>query len=421
MSRGRPRAPIRVLVADDDPALLASIASLLEDESSFELVATAADADEAIALAIRLRPDVALVDVRMPGGGGPRATSEILAGTPETAVIALSADGDRDSVLRMIAAGSSGYILKGGSAREILEALERAAHRESLLSGGVTGHVLTRLSGQLRTDAQESERRAAQQNLVNAALEDGGIEMYFQPVVRLVDGRPVGYEALARFTSDPRRPPNLWFSDAQDVGMRAELELSAIERALSHIDQIPFGNWLSLNASPDLVSAGTLDDALGEVDASRVVLEVTEDAPIDDYDRFAAGLLGLRSRGLRLAVDDAGAGFASLRHILRLAPDIIKLDRTLIDDVDSSRASRAMAAAFVSFAGEVDTTVLAEGIEHPAARDAARPGRDPRTGLPDRPTGPARVTPRGPRRRLSRHAYSFTGVREGNRHGGCVP
>lgn len=365
MSTSSHRTPVRVLVADDDPALLDSIASLLEDESSFELVGTAADAEQAIALALRLRPDVALIDVRMPAGGGPRATTEIIAGAPETAVIALSADGDRDSVLRMIAAGSSGYILKGGSAREILEALERAAHRESLLSGGVTGHVLTRLSSQLRGDEQESARHSEQVVRVRAALEDGGIEMVFQPVVRLADGKQVGHEALARFTPEPRRPPNLWFADAQEVGMRAELEVSAIERALSHMDRVPSGGWLSLNASPDLVTSGLLDDALCDVDATRVVLEVTEDAPIDDYDRFAAGLLGLRSRGLRLAVDDAGAGFASLRHILRLAPDIIKIDRTLIDDVDSSRASRAMAAAFVSFAGEVDTTVLAEGIERP--------------------------------------------------------
>ena len=296
-------------------------------------------------------------------GGGPHAASEICAGSPETAVVALSADGDRDSVMRMIAAGSSGYILKGGSAQEIIEALERAARRESTLSGGVTGHVLARLSDQLQAGERELEERALKQTRVRAALENGALNMVFQPIVKLADSRPVGYEALARFGLEPKRSPDVWFREAGDVAMREELELGAISRALAALPSIQQDRWLSLNASPELVSSGALARALDGHDCSRLVLEVTEEAPIDDYDAFAAGLLELRSSGLRLAVDDAGAGFASLRHILRLAPDVIKLDRTLIDDVDTSRASRALAAAFVSFAREVGSLVLAEGIE----------------------------------------------------------
>ncbi len=353
---------VRVLVADDDRALLESIAGLLEEESQFELVATASDAHQAIALALEHRPDVALIDVRMPGGGA-YAASQICAGSPQTAVVALSADGDRDSVMRMIAAGSSGYILKGGTAREIIDALERAARRESTLSGGVTGHVLTRLTDELQAGERALEEHARKQARVRAALEDGALRMVFQPIVHLPDSRPVGYEALARFGLEPKRSPDIWFREAGEVAMREELEVGAIARALTALPDVPQDRWLSLNAAPELVISGALARVLEGHDCSRLVLEVTEEAPIEDYDAFAAGLLELRSRGLRLAVDDAGAGFASLRHILRLAPDVIKLDRTLIDQVDTSRASRALAAAFVSFAREVGSLVLAEGIE----------------------------------------------------------
>jgi len=353
---------VRVLVADDDHALLESIAGLLAEEGQFELVATASHAHEAIVLALEHQPDVALIDVRMPGGG-PYTASQIRAGSPETAVVALSADGDRDSVMRMIAAGSSGYIMKGGTAREIIEALERAARRESTLSGDVTGPLPARLNGHLRAGERELEERARKQARVRAALDDGALSMVFQPIVHLADSRPVGYEALARFGLEPNRAPDEWFLEAGEVSMREELEVGAIARALVALPYIPQDRWLSVNAAPDVVISGALARALEGHDCSRLVLEIAEAAVIEDDDALAAVLPELRSSGLRLAVDDAGAGFASLRHILRLAPDLIKLDRTLIDAVDTSRASRALVAAFVSFAQEVGSLVLAEGIE----------------------------------------------------------
>ena len=294
MSERAPPPVVRVLLADDDEVLLNAIAGLLEEEGRFELVATATDAEQAIALALQHRPDVALIDVRMPGGG-PHAASEICAGAPETAVVALSADGDRESVMRMIAAGSSGYILKGGSAQEIIEALERAGRRESTLSGGVTGHVLARLTDQLQAGEREREDRAAKQARARAALDGGSLSMVFQPIVRLADSRPVGYEALARFNMEPRRPPDVWFAEAGEVAMRQELEAGAISRALDAFPAVPQGRWLSLNAAPELVTSGALATLLEGQDCSRLVLEVTEEAPIDDYDAFAAGLLALRS------------------------------------------------------------------------------------------------------------------------------
>jgi EAL domain-containing protein (putative c-di-GMP-specific phosphodiesterase class I) len=113
------------------------------------------------------------------------------------------------------------------------------------------------------------------------------------------------------------------------------------------------------------------------VPAERVVVEITEHAPIANYDTFNEGLAAVRALGVRLAIDDAGAGFASLRHILQLRPELIKLDTTLIAAIESDRSQQALAAGIISFADGIGATVVAEGIEHAAALDALR-----RLGVP---------------------------------------
>jgi EAL domain-containing protein (putative c-di-GMP-specific phosphodiesterase class I)/DNA-binding NarL/FixJ family response regulator len=351
------------LIADDEPTIVASLAGLIEDEAGLELVATAGNAEEAIALAVRHRPDVALIDVRMPAGGGPRATREIVSRVPETAVVALSANGDRDSVFRMLEAGALGYLVKGRGASELIETIEKTARRESALSAEVTRHVVSKLSRELRSERVEVQRRAEIDSRVQAAIDGAALRMVFQPILTLTDGRTVGYEALARFLLEPYLAPDRWFADAEEVGRRMELEVEAIRRAITVLPSLPSRSLLSLNTSPATLVSGSVAEALTGLDLSRVVLEVTEHAPIDDYGEFTAALEDMRDHGLRLAVDDAGAGFASLRHILMLGPDVIKLDRTLIEHVESDRHSRALTTAFVGFAREMEATVLAEGIE----------------------------------------------------------
>jgi EAL domain-containing protein (putative c-di-GMP-specific phosphodiesterase class I) len=99
------------------------------------------------------------------------------------------------------------------------------------------------------------------------------------------------------------------------------------------------------------------------VDAARVVVEITEHEAIEDYESLLPRLADLRARGVRVAIDDAGAGFASLRHTLRIAPDIVKLDISLTRDIGTDRGRQALASALVSFADEMRMTVVAEGIE----------------------------------------------------------
>jgi EAL domain-containing protein (putative c-di-GMP-specific phosphodiesterase class I) len=170
-------------------------------------------------------------------------------------------------------------------------------------------------------------------------------------------------EALSRFDIPPKRGPERWFAESSEVGLRRELELAAVQKALEQLPLVPADMYLSVNVSPETLTAAPLRKLVEAVDGERIVVEVTEHAPIDDYERLGAAIGRLRDRGVRLAIDDAGAGFASLRHILRLAPDFIKLDRTLIAGIETDRSRQALAAGLISFAAKIDATIVAEGIE----------------------------------------------------------
>jgi EAL domain-containing protein (putative c-di-GMP-specific phosphodiesterase class I) len=187
------------------------------------------------------------------------------------------------------------------------------------------------------------------------------IEPVFQPIVALESGEAVGWEALSRFRAVPIRPPQRWFADAERAGLRTELELAAARKAIAEFRTANLSGYLALNISP-----GTLRHAEAlrlELGGHPLVLELTEHTAIDDYDQLAPCLARLRAAGALIAVDDAGAGFASLRHVLQLSPDIIKLDMALIRDIDRDRRRRALARGLIGFAGELGTAIVAEGIE----------------------------------------------------------
>jgi EAL domain-containing protein (putative c-di-GMP-specific phosphodiesterase class I) len=217
------------------------------------------------------------------------------------------------------------------------------------------------VADQLDRDQLESEKRRLEWSRIRSILELDSIDVEFQPVFDLLDCSIVSLEALARFWTEPMRSPSVWFAEANEVGLGAELELAAIRSALQRIDEFPEGVALALNVSP----ATALDPRFCELllgVAERIVIEITEHAQVDDYDALAAALAPLRERGAQLAIDDVGAGFANLRHILRLAPDIVKLDLSLTQEISRDPARRALATSLVGFAGGVGARIVAEGI-----------------------------------------------------------
>jgi PAS domain S-box-containing protein len=153
---------IRVLVAEDEEALRAAICDLISGEDGLELAAMASSADEAIAQAETLKPDVALLDVRMPGGGGPRAAREISSVSPDTRSIALSAYDDRSNVLEMLRSGAVGYLVKGDSPDAIVDAIRRVSDGHAILSTSIIAELVGGISRDLeeRTDANEVVSRS---------------------------------------------------------------------------------------------------------------------------------------------------------------------------------------------------------------------------------------------------------------------
>jgi EAL domain-containing protein (putative c-di-GMP-specific phosphodiesterase class I)/DNA-binding NarL/FixJ family response regulator len=357
---------VRVLVADDDREVREALVGLIATESSLDLVAQAGDAEEAVELARRLRPDVALLDVRMPGGGGPHATRAIRSDNPRTQVVALSAHDDREAVLEMIRAGAVGYLVKGLPGEELLTAIHRSARGETSLSARVAGELIDELASRLEDEGRGYAFHRAQLERIRGVLLNNSIRMVFQPIVDLSTGQVMGFEALSRFVEEPNRTPDLWFAEAQNVGLGVQLELVAVRAAIKWFDHLPGHSYMSVNVSPATALSPHFLPALGEVDLKRVIVEITEHAPVADYDVLADALGPLRNSGVRLAVDDAGSGFASLRHILRLSPDVIKLDRALTSEVDNDPAREALAAALIVFAERIGSTVVAEGIEREA-------------------------------------------------------
>jgi PAS domain S-box-containing protein len=183
----------------------------------------------------------------------------------------------------------------------------------------------------------------------------------FQPIVDLASRAIVGYEALTRFTD--RSEPEFIFTEAAAVGLGPELEAATLGAALAAAQALPQSAWLNLNASPEFILAGEPLRSLLSESRRRIVLEVTEHTAVADYSAFreAVAALGL---GVELAVDDAGAGFASLRHILELRPAFVKLDRWLISGVASDYARQAMLVGLASFARTSGCRLIAEGIEN---------------------------------------------------------
>jgi EAL domain-containing protein (putative c-di-GMP-specific phosphodiesterase class I) len=214
-----------------------------------------------------------------------------------------------------------------------------------------------------RRDVDRVAERASadKRERVRAVLAAGdSLTMAYQPVLDLDEGVVVGVEALARFADG--RAPTAWFAEAHEVGLGPELELLAITLALN---EVPATGHLSLNVSPAALGRADLLIRLCEASDApeRLVLEITEHAVVEDYDLLVRRLEPLRRLGVRIAVDDAGSGFASLRHILAVHPDVVKLDRTLVSSIHLDPARRALATSLIGFASSIGADLVAEGVE----------------------------------------------------------
>jgi EAL domain-containing protein (putative c-di-GMP-specific phosphodiesterase class I) len=238
-------------------------------------------------------------------------------------------------------------------------------------AGGISEFVANVLRPGMLSDLAIRQR-------IERVLAESAFTICCQPIVELDTGALVGAEALARFPGPPRQPPDVWFEEAQRAGLGVALELAAVRIALALLGDLPEATFLAINVGPDTI---VTQDLAALVSASprpdRIVFELTEHLAIEDYPHLQSIVRQLRGSGTRLAIDDAGAGFASLSHIVHLAPDLIKLDRQFTAGIDLDPARRALAQALVSFASDTGAEIIAEGIETIDELEAVR-----RLGIP---------------------------------------
>lgn len=218
-------------------------------------------------------------------------------------------------------------------------------------------------TGLIEKSLSKSISRNHAKSAIEQIISDNDISIYFQPIFSLKNNKVAGFESLARFFTTPYKTPDVWFKEAKKVGLNETLEMLAIKNAVTNIAKFNNSTYIAINCSPSHILSGALENTLQNIDCTRLVLEITEHSPISDYEKMRTALTPLRKRGLRLAIDDVGAGFSSFQHILELEADIIKLDISLTQNINTDDRKFLLAKALCGFAKAIDCIIVAEGIE----------------------------------------------------------
>ena len=250
-----------------------------------------------------------------------------------------------------------GFVGFAEKLRELQNQIEANFHAE--------GEKAAREEELAGADRARRERLAGR---IRRLIGGEGLDVALQPIVDLASGRVVGAEALARFTDADGEaiPTESCFLDAHALGLGLELELAAVRLALRTHDRLPDGLYLALNASPALLAGDELLTVLARHERRPLVVELTEHQAVEDYFSLVRSLDALRDHGIRIAIDDVGSGFSSFRHVTRVNPEILKLDRSLVCGIDDDPVRQSLAAAIVAFAADVGAVVVSEGIESEA-------------------------------------------------------
>lgn len=362
----------RIVIVDDQEANVRLLERILAASGFTNLCSfrsgsafvESSDADE---------PDLVLLDLHMPPPDGFAVLDFFRSRSGPhdyRPVLVLTADAERTARSRALAGGANDFLTKPFDAEEVVlrvrnlletKLLHRALEARNTDLAAEVASLRTRELSERRRMEELRER-------IRTIVSRRAFAPVFQPIVRLDDGQLLGYEALTRFADGV--PPDRQFAAAAEAGLGPDLEMACLAAAIGQAGNLVGAHWLSLNVSPDLImDSGRLASALtGE---AQIVLEITEHARIADYDALRCAL---RSVGpdLKWAVDDAGAGYASFRHILELQPAFVKLDMGLVRAIDQDPARQALVAGMVHFAKTTACELIAEGIETPAEAGTLR-------------------------------------------------
>jgi EAL domain-containing protein (putative c-di-GMP-specific phosphodiesterase class I) len=203
----------------------------------------------------------------------------------------------------------------------------------------------------IEPEVRAQQRRAEIDGRLDPVVAAGGPVVVLQPIVSLATGERVGAEA-------------------HSIGRGDELELLALERAAAHLDAV--GGYVAMNVSPATLLTAPCRDLLGRLPLDRILLELSEHDPVEDYAALTTALAPFRAAGMRLAIDDVGAGFSSLRHIVLTSPDVLKIDRSIVSGLDTDPVLTTLVRSLVEFAAGLSARVVAEGVETAAESDRLR-------------------------------------------------
>jgi EAL domain-containing protein (putative c-di-GMP-specific phosphodiesterase class I) len=219
----------------------------------------------------------------------------------------------------------------------------------------------------IEPEVRAQQRRTEIEDRLNPVIAAGGPVVVLQPIVDLATGGRVGAEALSRFPAAWGKAPDVCFTEAHSIGLGHRLELLALERAAEHLRRVD--GYVAMNVSPATLLRPECGDLLARLPLPRVLLELSEHDPVEDYAALNATLAPFRAAGLRLAIDDVGAGFSSLRHIVVTAPDVVKIDRSIVSGLDTDPVLSTLVRSLVEFGRGCSARVVAEGVE--TAEEAA--------------------------------------------------
>lgn len=223
----------------------------------------------------------------------------------------------------------------------------------------------TRSSGAVVYDATAVVNACAAA-LPEVLFDPGQPRIVFQPIVDLKKGAVAGYEALARFDGPVEATPDKWFAAAAMIGLGPALESRVVRAVLRAREKLPPNCFLTVNVTPHaLTSPAVMDEFLRGGELAGLFVELTEEQAITDPDAMRRDLARLRDRGAMIALDDAGSGYSGLQRLLGFRPELMKLDRSLVDGIDADEAKRACVEMLIVLASRLDSWLLAEGVEQP--------------------------------------------------------
>lgn len=343
-----------VLLVDDIEPLLRSLSRHLRD-AGFD-VFPCTSAQSALEFLAEHSVDVVVSDIAMPGMDGIELLRQVREHERDLPVVLMTGSPTVDTATRAIDFGAVKYLIKPFEISDLLSAVTRSAQLHQL---AVAKREALTLLGDPQPLHGDEELQASLRRVLDS------LWIAFQPIVRAEDFSLFGYEALMRSDERGLPHPGAVLAAAERLGQLRQLGRLVRDRAANPV-AIHHSQWqLFVNLHPDDLLDDTLLDPhtpLAAI-ASRVVLEITERASLDSIEGVSTRVAALRKLGFRIAIDDLGAGYAGLSSFVQLEPDFVKLDMSLIRDVQHSELKRKLIRSMTSLCKEMGALVVAEGIE----------------------------------------------------------